>query len=591
MPVPPAVERQRRRRRRLLTRALIIALGAGAFGLYGLFLVSAPSELQLSGRAYLAKPLTGATVEVYEMKSNGDVGTPLATTTTDKNGAYTVSVQRSPSTFLLVRASGGSYLDTISKKGLSAGQDDSLQTVLSPGATSAPLTPLTTFAAARASSLAASGKPLGDSVEVSFAAIARQFNLETITDIDPAITDDPASVQISGRSARQYGLILVGLDQEANTLGVSDFALSDALAQDIGDGKFDGKAGATPVLISKTVPLPADAATAKLQDAISKVAASPSNVTHLPAPQVSLQTSNIDLNTAGLSYISPTILPAWIDGQAGSVTIVGKGGTPPYACEIVSGDLPAGFSLSSDCTISGNGTPILGIRPLLISAPFVVKMSDTSAPPQSLSVELRITIMAKPPIITPLNAVCPKVGQGCSVAVASAKGGTQPYYFTSGSFANGTPPMGMSVGLNGMLSGVPTRAGPYHFEVCVVDLVGAMDCGIATVVVEEASPSPTQNNLPSGFPTNLPAGNYDISVCVGLPGVLAPYSSCADAGTHVISGDASSLAQAIAQAADAVRSSCTCTVHYTTFNGTYFDFVITDTNTGTVTRIHVTKVG
>jgi hypothetical protein len=592
-PEPPATKGKRGRGRKFLALAVIFAAGFALFGFYGLFIADAPVEIQLSGGAYLARPLTESTVKVYEMKSDGQPGALLATTVTDKDGHYTASVLRHPSSWLLVITSGGRYIDEISQDPLSAGPNDSLKTILRPGSNYASLTPLTTFAVARASSLAASGKPLRDSFEVSYAAVARQYSLEAITDIDPAIADDPQDVQLSGRTARQYGLILAGLDEEANTLGVTDFALTDAVAQDLSDGTLDGKDGATPILIDKAISLPADATTAKLQNAIDTFAASPGNVTHLPAPQISLQAPQIDLNTGGLAYVSPNVLPAWIDGQAATVPIRGSGGTLPYTCEIAGGELPQGLSLSRDCVISGTG--ILGTSAMRITAPFTVRMSDASQPPQSVSFDLRITIIAKPPTITVLGVKCPKAGKACSVTVASATGGTPWYYFTSGSFGSGTPSLGMIVNLKGQLTGTPARDASYRFGVCVVDLVGAMDCDVTTVMVGEPSPSPVtpppaQNNLPSGFPTNLTSGNYNISVCTNIP--AAHYNSCTDGGTfYVSSGDASALAQELSQVADTIRSSCACTAQYTIFNGTEFDLVITDTNAGSVTQLRVTKVG
>jgi len=588
-PEPPAMKGKRGRGRKFLALAVVFAAGFVLFGFYGLFIADAAVELQLSGGAYLARPLTESTVKVYEMKSDGQPGALLATTVTDKDGHYAASVQRHPSSWLLVITSGGRYIDEISQDPLSAGPNDSLKTILRPGSNYASLTPLTTFAAARASSLAASGKPLRDSFEVSYAAVARQYGLEAITDIDPAIADDPQDVQLSGRTARQYGLILAGLDEEANTLGVTDFALTDAVAQDLSDGTLDGKDGATPILIDKAVSLPADATTAKLQDAIDTFAASPGNVTHLPAPQISLQAPHIDLNTGGLSYVSPKVLPAWIDGQAATVSISGSGGTLPYTCETAGGGLPQGFSLSRDCAISGTG--ILGTSTMRITTPFTVRMSDASQPPQSVSFDLRITILAKSPVIAVSSGTCPQAGKACSVTVASATGGTPPYYYKSDSFANGSPPLGMIVNLKGVLTGKPARAGTYTFGVCVVDLVGASDCAATKVAVGDgSSAAPTKNNLPAGFPADLPSGTYKFSVCIDIPGAAA-YSSCVDAGTYVMSGDAGAFAQTVSQTADAIRSGCSCSVRYSTFNGAYFDFVITDTNTGTVTRIRITKVG
>jgi hypothetical protein len=592
-PWPPAAKAKGGRWRGTLALALILATVLGLLGVYGLFIADAPAESQLSGHAFLAMPLTEATVAIYEMRSDGQPGPLLATTVTDKYGYYTASVQRRPSSSLLVVTSGGSYVDEVTHKRLVASDGNSLKTVVRPGSGYSSITPLTTFAAARASSLAASGKPLDVSIGTTYAAVARQFGLDTITDIDPAIADDPQSVQVSGRTARQYGLILAGLAEEANTLGVSSFALTDALARDLSDGRFDGQNGATPVVIRGTVRLPADASTTGLQEAIDRAAAAPSNVTRVSAPQISLRTLDIDLNTAGLVYVSSTVLPAWIDGQAAAVTIRASGGTTPYTCATAGGQLPHGFSLSRDCTISGGGTPVLGTSPMRITPPFTVTLSDASQPPQSVSVDLRITIIAKPPEITVSAAECLRAGLACSVTVATATGGTPPYYFTNGGFGSGTPPLGMIVDLKGVLKGKPAKAGAYTFGVCVVDLVGATDCATAKVTIGAASPPPGtappgQGNLPSGFPTNLPAGTYHISLCTSIPNAV---DMCTDAGTYEFSNEsANALVQALTQVGDQVRSSCACTVRYTAFNGKEFDLVFA-TQGGGVTTIRVTKVG
>ena len=577
--------------RRVLALALVFATVLGLLGVYGLFIADGPTESQLSGHAFLAMPLTEATVAIYEMRSDGQPGPLLATTVTDKYGYYTASVQRRPSSSLLVLTSGGRYVDEVTRKSLPADDGNSLKTIVRPGGSYSSITPLTTFAAAGASSLATSGKPLNVSVAATYAAVARQFGLDTITDVDPAIADDPQSVQVSGRTARQYGLILAGLAEEANALDVSSFALTDALARDMSDGRFDGQNGASPVVIRGTVRLPADASATRLQEAINRAAAAPGNVTRVSTPQISLSTLDIDLNTAGLVYVSSTVLPAWIDGQAAAVTIQASGGTTPYTCATAGGQLPQGFSLSRDCTISGGGTPVLGTSPMRITPPFTVTLSDASQPPQSVSVDLRITIIAKPPEITVSAGRCPKAGLACSVTVATATGGTPPYYFTNGGFGSGTPPLGMIVNLKGVLTGTPAKAGTYTFGVCVVDLVGATDCATAKVVIEGASPPgsapPAQGNLPAGFPTNLPAGTYHISLCASIPNAV---DMCTDAGTYEFSSEsADALVQALTQVGDQVRSSCACTVRYTAFDGKEFDLVFA-TQGGGVTTIRVTKV-
>lgn len=59
----------------------------------------------------------------------------------------------------------------------------------------------------------------------------------------------------------------------------------------------------------------------------------------------------------------------------------------------------------------------------------------------------------------------------------TATGGAPPYHYLFDTFANGGPPLGLSVNLvSGELNGTPTAAGTYHFGVRAVDLVGASSC-------------------------------------------------------------------------------------------------------------------
>ena len=504
LPMPPIDTARRRGRGRRLVKypvaLLVVVLPAAlVIGVLGPLVANAAATVQVDGYASLARPLTGANVSVYEMGRDGQPGALLATGVTDKNGYMTASASRHPKDTLLLTTSGGSYVDEISHESVSAGPNDSLKTVLVPGANYAALTPLTTFATARAQSLAASGNSLSDSIAVSYAAVARQFNLETITDVAPATADNPQDVQVSGRTARQMGMILAGLDEEASSLSVSDFGFTNALAQDLSDGTFDGKEGATQITIGDPGPLPPDAATMKLQEAISRFTASPINASHLPMPQVSQQAASIDLSP-GVLFVSSPGLPAFIDGEPASASIGSGGGKTPITCALASGQMPAGFSLSPDCTIQYDGTLVLGTSVERITAPFTVDMSDSSQPVQSVSFDLRITIIARPPVIAVADGKCPQVRKPCSITIATATGGTRPYYFI-GEFGYGSKPLGMFIQLNGVLSGSPATAGSYTFDVCVVDLVGAENCAATTVVVAGA-PSPSSVTADSGQPTS-----------------------------------------------------------------------------------------
>ncbi len=65
----------------------------------------------------------------------------------------------------------------------------------------------------------------------------------------------------------------------------------------------------------------------------------------------------------------------------------------------------------------------------------------------------------------------------------SAYGGTSPYYYEVGTLAEGTPPLGTVVDLNGNLDGTPSTVGSNVFDVCAVDSTGRGSCQPVTVDV------------------------------------------------------------------------------------------------------------
>ena len=106
------------------------------------------------------------------------------------------------------------------------------------------------------------------------------------------------------------------------------------------------------------------------------------------------------------------------------------------------------------------------------------------------SVTNAVSFQAAPPLDPPelrlYEPLAPaQMGQPYHQSVGEGAGGTPPYHFVLVT-AGGFPPLGIIMDLNGVLSGKASVAGTYHFGVCVVDLVGAQDCGVATLVVEPA---------------------------------------------------------------------------------------------------------
>ncbi len=92
-----------------------------------------------------------------------------------------------------------------------------------------------------------------------------------------------------------------------------------------------------------------------------------------------------------------------------------------------------------------------------------------------------------PVVVTGAGGLQCTANKSCSVQLwSTVQGGTPPYHFAADSFANGAPPPGMTIGLDGTLSGTPSQAGTYTVAFCAIDLVGNQNCTTASVVVNPA---------------------------------------------------------------------------------------------------------
>lgn len=153
------------------------------------------------------------------------------------------------------------------------------------------------------------------------------------------------------------------------------------------------------------------------------------SITISPVPLSITLTSLID-GTVNIPYLA---------------TIAVNGGTAPYACTLLSGNLPAGLTLNAGCIVSGLPT-------IATTATLNLKVTDASNPQLSITAPVSLTIKPAPPTlaISLASVVTGNVGKPLSVT-ANVTGGTAPYICT---VANGTLPAGLS--LNGCtISGTP----------------------------------------------------------------------------------------------------------------------------------------
>ena len=100
-------------------------------------------------------------------------------------------------------------------------------------------------------------------------------------------------------------------------------------------------------------------------------------------------------------------------------------------------------------------------------------------------------------------------------------GNTDIYTFYLGSGV-GFPPMGLILGIDGVLKGTPTAEGLSKFQVCVKDVGGNSTCRTYSLRV---NPANTSNNTTCPTTSNPPCGSSENGIAV--MGVIVPAScSC-----------------------------------------------------------------
>jgi hypothetical protein len=163
-------------------------------------------------------------------------------------------------------------------------------------------------------------------------------------------------------------------------------------------------------------------------------------------------------------------------------------------------------TLAGTVTLSFAGLPSVSMLPTKastacpgLSATFVATVDNTGYPrltcPQPFGNLSPGRAPPSPLAITTLALPDATAGTFYSQPAAAASGGAPPYHFQLDTLANGAPPIGMSIDLNGNLTGTPsssyTTARSFTFGVCVADIVAASKCSVASVTV--VPPMPVAN--------------------------------------------------------------------------------------------------
>lgn len=212
-----------------------------------------------------------------------------------------------------------------------------------------------------------------------------------------------------------------------------------------------------------------------------------------------------------------------------------SGGIPPYTCYATG--LPSGLSIATvgnTCVISGMPN---------VAGAFVGSVTVVDSNFGTTSIGVLITIAAPPTVICspPAGTVGVAYSHACT-----ATGGTPPYVWT----ATNLPP-GLTMFTSGLISGIPTVAGTFTVNLCVIDSMASSSCMVLPIIISPpplvpviTSPNTVTCTLympcsyqitATGNPVSFGAGNpTGILPAIGLPGL--PPGLWVNTATGLISG-------------------------------------------------------
>ena len=250
----------------------------------------------------------------------------------------------------------------------------------------------------------------------------------------------------------------------------------------------------------------------------------------IAAPALSITTGSLPAGTVGVAY---------------SQALAASGGYGPgtYTYSLAQGSLPSGLQLNSTSGV------IYGTPTTVGSSSFMVQVSSQSGTSSALTASATFSINIAAPALSITTGALPAGTVGTAYSqTLNATGGTPPYTWrlTSGSLPL---PGGLTLGSNGSISGTPTTAGSFTFQVTVGDSQQGSASGTFTIKINPAALVITTTSLPAGTVgtaytgTTLaatggtPPYTWSLSSGTTLPGGLSMSSAGAISGTPTASGN------------------------------------------------------
>jgi alpha-tubulin suppressor-like RCC1 family protein len=243
--------------------------------------------------------VAGATVSAYQVNADGTQGTLIATTTTDSSGNYSLNLGPYSGPVYLT-STGGTYTDTATGQTVDLTGTGLVLSAIIPGASgtvTAEITPLTTMAAQLVPTLVA-GPPASSASAAATTAnglISNYFGISNILNTVLLDLSQAGCATGATQGSIDASLLLAAIGDLANEYNVTAPALTQALIEDISDGKWDGAINGKPITLTSTtgpvaLSLIEGNALSGLETALLAFASSQSNTCKAAASQI-LQTA------------------------------------------------------------------------------------------------------------------------------------------------------------------------------------------------------------------------------------------------------------------------------------------------------------
>jgi hypothetical protein len=238
------------------------------------------------------------------------------------------------------------------------------------------------------------------------------------------------------------------------------------------------------------------------------------------------QTYALTIAPATVSVTNGT-LPNGAVGSSYNASVTASGGQGAFT--FTATGLPPGVTLSSAGALSGTPTT---------AGAYSIVVTATDAAGNTASGTFRVTITAAL-VVTASTIPSVVLGNAISSVQLTATGGTPPYQWQSANL-----PPGVSLALNGALSGTPSAVGTFAFTVYAVDANGALSSGKESLTVTlPTAPAATIGGLPaSTAPTTQQflqvslANPYPATVTANLTLTFAPTSGADDPAVQFSTG-------------------------------------------------------